>query len=166
METGSHWQAEEADWACIDTTAGDDDDEYPHAVIVSRIKDGTRKRLYEHGEDELEDDREMDKLYKRDYWDDPAYAPLLELSSLGTARAEAVICFSERARRASEAMVAEWRREWEERRCSRAAAADEQEPEPEPEAAPAAAASEGRLFLCFWRSIVDNLAALLHYFLG
>jgi hypothetical protein len=122
--------------------------------VVSRIKEGTRKRLYEH---EHELDREMDKMYKRDYWEDPAYAPLLELSGLLLARAEAVLCFSDRAHRASDAIVAEWRQERERRR-----RADE----PEPAGAASAAAGEGHLFFCFWRSIVDNLAALLRYFLG
>jgi hypothetical protein len=147
METGSHRQAE-VDWPRVDTAAADDD------VVVSRIKRGTRKRLYEHSEGEL--DRDMDKMYKRDYWEDPAYAPLLELSGLLLARAEAVLCFSDRAHRASDDIVAEWRQERERR--SRAA--------DEPEPARAAAAGEGRLFFCFWRSIVDNLAALLRYFLG
>ena len=166
VETGSHWQADEVDyWAWIDTSAaaaaGDDDDEHPHAV-VSRIKEGTRKRLYEHGDGEVED-REMDKMYKRDYWEDPAYAPLLEFSGLLVARAEAVLCLSERVHRDSEAIVAEWWRERERERRSRA-----DESEPETETAPAAAAGQGhRLFIfCFWRSIVDNLAALLRYFLG
>ncbi|CAD6334580.1 unnamed protein product [Miscanthus lutarioriparius] len=66
VETGSHWQAE-VDWAWVDTAAAANaDDDHPH-VVVSRIKEGTRKRLYEHGEGEL--DREMDKMYKRDYWE-------------------------------------------------------------------------------------------------
>ena len=82
VETGSHWQAE-VDWAWVDTAAAADaDDDHPH-VVVSRIKEGTRKRLYEHGEGELY--REMDKMCKRDYWEDPAYAPLLELSGVRTA---------------------------------------------------------------------------------
>lgn len=48
----------------------------------------TRKRPLERHEDEAED-REMDKMYKSNFWEDPAYTAKLRFSGLQIARVAA-----------------------------------------------------------------------------
>ena len=89
---------------------GDTGDRAPHtAGVVSVTKEAgstttTRKRPYER--DEFEADREMDKMFRCNYWEDPAYAFRLQRCGLLLARFAALRQFSERVNRATDAWEA------------------------------------------------------------
>ena len=65
----------------------------------------TRKRPYERDEFETAD-REMDKMFRCNYWEDPAYAFRLQRCGLLLARFAALRQFSERVNRATDAWEA------------------------------------------------------------
>lgn len=80
--------------------------EYQVAVVVGAGGGGglssSRKRPYEYGEHEY--DVSTEKLYKGNYWEDPAYAKKIEFFGLTLARSDALDNACERLHREFEVL--------------------------------------------------------------